>query len=88
MFRNFIGIYPFPNDGIRSVKVRTVCQLLYPFFFLAGGAFAAELRRCARDGKITVRHAHHLISDSIRLMFERIIDSPDGKLWLRAEGCR
>jgi len=22
LFRNFIGIYPFPNDGIRSVKNR------------------------------------------------------------------
>src|ERR1700730_3100174 len=28
LFRNFIGIYPFPNDGIRSVKVRTVCRRL------------------------------------------------------------
>jgi len=26
LFRNFIGIYPFRNDGIRSVKVRTVCR--------------------------------------------------------------
>src|ERR1700730_6099297 len=28
LFRNFIGIYPFPNDGIRSVKVRTACRRL------------------------------------------------------------
>jgi len=63
-------------------------QLLCLFFFLAGGAFAAELRERGCDGKIRVWHAHHLVGDAVGLVFERIIDSPNGNLWLQANARR
>ena len=58
------------------------------FFFLAGCAFAADLRR--RRGRLNLRgrHAHHLIGDAIRFMLKRIVGLSDHELslndtWLR-----
>ena len=48
----------------------------------------AELRGRGRDGKISVWHAHQLVGDAVSLVFERIVGSPEGKLWRQAEGRR
>ena len=43
-------------------------------FFLALGAFAAELRGTGRYRKRGVGHPHNLISDPVGLVLKRIVD--------------
>jgi hypothetical protein len=49
---------------------------------LAGHAFATDLRWRGGRGSSGVGHVYHLISDVVRLMFERIIDPPEHELAL------
>jgi hypothetical protein len=58
-------------------------QLL--ILFLPGGTFEADLRGRGRDRETNIGHTHHLLGDVIRLSFERVIHSPDGKFSLQTQ---
>jgi hypothetical protein len=67
----------FPDGGQRSSLLYLKLLLL-----LASIAFAADLRRRGGGCNPWHGHAHHLIRDAVRLVFERIIHLPNSELRL------
>src|SRR4051812_270638 len=65
------------GDGFRPSRL-----LLEFFRLLAGGTFAAGLRRCGRDGDAGSGHAHYLVGDTVRLVLQWVIDGADFEFWL------
>jgi hypothetical protein len=57
-------------------------QHLRLVIFLAGGAFAADLRWRSHHGKLGRGHPHHLIGDAVRLLLKRIARRVDHELGL------
>jgi hypothetical protein len=66
-----------PADGLPPGR-----PLLKLFPLLRGVAFAVDLRLRGADGDPRIRHAHHLISDEIRLILQRLIYRTDFELAL------
>src|SRR5271170_1001108 len=61
-------------------------HLVKLYLLLAFRAFAADLRRGRRKRALWRRHTHYLLSDSIRLMLQRIIDGADFEFRLNGFG--
>jgi len=51
--------------------------------FLAGRAFCNADRRSLPHLRCGIGHAHHLVGDAIRLVFERIVDLSNNELRLK-----
>jgi hypothetical protein len=61
--------------GDRPGRLRL--QHIWLFFLLAGRTFAAELPMRSRERKIMVRHTDDFVGNTVRLVFERVVDRSD-----------